>query len=207
MKRPRWMELVALFAVAPAGLALLPARLVLPAILGGAALCLVLLLRDPTFHRGRLWRGWPERALLPGILLRVAAAAVLGTASLWAFAPERLLSLPRQNPGLWAFVMIAYPVFSVFPQELVFRVFFHHRYQGLFPRARARVLASALAFGWAHVVLHNGLAVALTVLGGALFARTYERSGSLRLTALEHALHGCLMFTLGLGSFFYAGAR
>jgi len=40
-----------------------------------------------------------------------------------------------------------------------------------------------------------------------LFAWRYQQSGSLFTSSLEHALYGCLMFTIGLGEYFYKGAR
>jgi membrane protease YdiL (CAAX protease family) len=67
--------------------------------------------------------------------------------------------------------------------------------------------ASALAFAWAHVVLLNFVAVALTLVGGWLFARTYQRTHSLVATALQHAAYGCLLFTVGLGHWFVTGLR
>ena len=76
--------------------------------------------------------------------------------------------------------MLLYPALSVVPQELVFRTFFFHRYGRLFGGPWVATAASALAFSWAHVVLLNGLAVVLTLLGGWLFARTYLRTRSLR---------------------------
>ena len=49
------------------------------------------------------------------------------------------------------------------------------------------------------------LAVALCVIGGWLFADTYSRTRSLWLASAEHALYGCLVFTVGLGRYFYGG--
>jgi membrane protease YdiL (CAAX protease family) len=68
------------------------------------------------------------------------------------------------------------------------------------------VAASAFAFGYAHIIFLNWIAVAMTTFGGFLFARDYTRHRSLSLVCLEHALYGCLIFTVGLGRFFYSGA-
>jgi len=67
------------------------------------------------------------------------------------------------------------------------------------------IIANAVAFSVGHVVFHNWPAVALTLLGGWLFANTYERTSSLRLVAVEHALYGCAVFTIGYGAFFFEG--
>jgi membrane protease YdiL (CAAX protease family) len=47
----------------------------------------------------------------------------------------------------------------------------------------------------------------LCLIGGLLFALTYQHSGSLLLTCLDHALFGNFIFTVGLGQFFYHGSR
>jgi hypothetical protein len=43
-------------------------------------------------------------------------------------------------------------------------------------------------------------------VGGLLFSWSYQQSGSLALTCIEHALFGNFLFTAGLGEFFYHGA-
>ena len=124
---------------------------------------------------------------------------------LWAIKPEVLFALPIKHTQLWLLIMVAYPFISVLPQELVYRVFFFERYRLLFGQGIAMVTASAAAFGFGHIVFHNWLAVLLTLPGGWLFGTTYRRTGSLRLAAIEHALYGCAVFTIGYGSFFYEG--
>jgi membrane protease YdiL (CAAX protease family) len=69
------------------------------------------------------------------------------------------------------------------------------------------LVASAVAFGFAHIILGNWIAVALCTIGGLLFALTYQRSGSLLLVCIDHALFGNFIFTIGLGRFFYHGSR
>lgn len=46
----------------------------------------------------------------------------------------------------------------------------------------------------------------LSLIGGWLFTRRYQRSRSLLAVAIEHALYRQLVFTIGLGEFFYHGA-
>ncbi len=102
--------------------------------------------------------------------------------------------------------MVLYPLLSVWPQEMLYRSLLFHRYRALFRTDIALILVSALAFGFAHVIFLNWIAVAMTVAGGFLFARDYARHRSLPLSCLEHSLYGCLIFTVGLGRFFYTGA-
>jgi len=87
----------------------------------------------------------------------------------------------------------------------VYRAFFHHRYAPVLRGPVARILVGGAAFGFMHVVFLNWLAPAMTLVGGLLFAWTYERSRSLFAATFEHALWGCYVFTIGIGWYFYGG--
>jgi membrane protease YdiL (CAAX protease family) len=205
-KTARAIECVVLFLAAPAVLAEFMRRWMLfPAIWALGALCLVLLLTDPTFNRRRLWnlRG-AERHWSLMLGLGVVGAAVL-TAILWVYAPGSHFGLPRNYPTRWALIMVLYPVLSVYPQEIAFRAFFMHRYHALFGRGAGMVLASAAAFGWAHLVMRNGWAMGFSAIGGVLFGVTYLRTRSLAAACLEHAWYGWVLFTVGWGPWFYHG--
>jgi membrane protease YdiL (CAAX protease family) len=101
--------------------------------------------------------------------------------------------------------MVLYPVLSVYPQGVLYRAFFLHRYAAVFPARWALLLASAVAFGFLHIIFRNSLAVGLTFLGGLLFATRYAETDSLLTSSVEHALYGCWLFTVGLGQYFYHG--
>lgn len=146
------------------------------------------------------------RRELRALLVRLALLGPLLTLAAWLAWPEHFLALPRTRPWLWLAVLAAYPLFSVWPQEVLFRSFLLQRYRPLFGDCAGFVAASALAFGFAHVLYLNPVAVGLSALGGLLFASAYARHRSLALACLEHALYGCLVFTVGLGRFFYTGA-
>jgi membrane protease YdiL (CAAX protease family) len=170
-----------------------------------AGLVTAVLLRDREFDRESLWRSTALRGHCKELLLSFAAIAVLIAVTLAWLDPEKLFWLPRHRPVLWAVVMVAYPLLSVYPQEVIYRAFFFHRYRSLFGHGRGMILASAVAFGFMHILFRNWIAVALTLAGGLAFARRYDRSRSLLLTALEHALYGQWIFTVGLGEYFFAG--
>jgi membrane protease YdiL (CAAX protease family) len=121
--------------------------------------------------------------------------------------PHALFLLPRTRPGLWAAICLMYPLLSVYPQEIMFRTFFFHRYGALFRSPVAAVLTNAVLFGWAHVMVHNWTAVLMTAVGGVLFATTYQRSRSTLLVAVEHALYGDFVFSVGIGGMFVNGVR
>lgn len=170
-------------------------------------LCGIVLWRDAEFDNHTLWRQsevhWQQ---LKPVLLRLIPVCIFFTWFTLTFEYDRLLSFPRQRPERWLMIMILYPILSVYPQEVIFRGFFMHRYRALFPDASRMTLASAIAFGYAHVFLQNWIAVISCLLGGYLFARTYQKSRSLLLVTMEHSLYGCFIFTIGLGYYFYSGA-
>lgn len=206
--RARAVECALLFVGIPLGLAawsrIQPAGVpVIPVLVGLALTIGVLLARDPAFS----WRDEATRRAPRGqgraTLARTAAGVAALTLLVALLLPERFLDFPRANTGLWLAVMVGYPLLSVVPQEIVYRSFFFHRYEALF--GGATVYVSAAAFGLAHLLFWNWIAVALTLIGGVLFSWTYERTRSLRLVSLEHALYGQAVFTVGLGEFFYGG--
>ena len=179
----------------------------IPYLLATAIAAFVVLRRDPSSDFPLLftWGNW--RAFLPQLLIRDAVCLILLGLAVRLLAPNLLFSLIKHRPLLWALVMLLYPLLSVYPQELLYRAFFFHRYQGLFGSSWAMLLASALAFGFVHVIFGNWLAVGLCVVGGFLFSLTYHQSGSFLLTCLDHAIFGNFIFTIGLGQFFYHGSR
>lgn len=139
------------------------------------------------------------------LFLRFVLLAPCIALASWFFLPETFLSLPSERPLFWAAIMVLYPLLSVWPQEMLYRQFLFMHYAPLFRRKSVLIAASALAFGFAHVIFLNPVAIIMTLAGGFMFARDYARHQLLRLTCLEHALYGCLIFTVGLGRFFYTG--
>lgn len=152
-----------------------------------------------------LWGARGVRPALRSILLTWAAAAVVGVAVVAVVRPGSLFDLPREAPWLWLAVAVFYPLLSVYPQEVLFRAFLLHRYAPVFGTGWAAAAASAVAFGFAHVIFGSVWSVLLTLAGGALFARRYQRTGSLLAACVEHSLYGVLAFTIGLGDLFYHG--
>jgi membrane protease YdiL (CAAX protease family) len=163
--------------------------------------------RARDFDRADLWRASALRPALPSILRLWAIAAIAAVAAVFVFDREHLFDLPRHNPALWVLIVIAYPVVSVYPQELLFRAFLLHRYARLFRGERTAAAASAASFGLAHLLFGNPVAVILTLLGGWLFARRYQQTRSLLTVCVEHAAYGLLIFTVGLGRYFYHGTN
>lgn len=165
------------------------------------ALCLILLLTDRSFDRRelyqlRLFRGWQW------LIVRFIGIGLLIFLFMLCFMPEKLFSFVHSRPTLWALVMFLYPLISVYPQELIYRSFFFHRYRELLPLS-GLIAVNILCFSLMHSIFHNWIAIIFTLIGGALFIHTYLYSKSLLTVTLEHAMYGDLIFTLGAGSFFY----
>jgi hypothetical protein len=129
------------------------------------------------------------------------------------FFPQFFLLFPKRAPDLWLRVMILYPAISVVTQEIYFRVFYFHRYGALFgPHRAAAIAVNAALFAFAHAAIFAYRqtpfpwgAVALSFTGGLIFAWRFSRTQSFWAVALEHSLYGDLIFTIGLGAYFFTG--
>lgn len=200
-------EFLFLFAGLPLALALFArGRPVLPALWIATAVVGVCLARDRSFDRGVFRGGRCGPADRRRIMVRWLVSIAVLTGALLLVSPSALLHLPRERLALWGFLMVFYPALSVVPQAIVYRAFLLHRYAPLFPRPGVQLAAAALAFSAAHIVFLNPWAVAFTLIGGWFFTDTYLRTRSLWASALEHALYGCFLITIGWGRFFYAGS-
>jgi membrane protease YdiL (CAAX protease family) len=204
------VEMVVLFVGLPLGYRFSPGRLpALPILWLVAAYGWWMLKRDGSFDMRRLWNAGPLGGQMAGMLLVFAVvAALLWVGTHW-FEPQLEWGFVKQHPRLWAVVMVLYPILSVYPQGILYRAFFLHRYAAFFPDTAmgrwALIVASAAAFGFLHIIFRNPLAVVLTLFGGVLFAWRYETTGSLLTSSVEHSLYGCWLFTVGLGQYFYHG--
>lgn len=200
-------EYATLFLVLPGVIAFADGRLPLFVLLGGAfTACMAMLLLDRSFDRRRLWNAAGLASTLPGMLgLWALIGGVLSALVLWG-RPEVFLYLPREHPAIYGAILVLYPLLSVYPQNVVYRVFVFHRYRELFRDRVDMIFASAAAFAWAHVIFQNVVALLLTALGGLIFARTYARTGSALAASVEHSLYGLLVFTVGLGWYVYLGS-
>ena len=164
------------------------------------------LLWDDTFRiRSELSKGFDWTALISILGCFAVLGGAITLATYWIF-PQLFLSFPRYLPELWLTVMLAYPVLSVLAQELVFRTFFFHRYGPLFRGHKwLAIFANGAAFGFAHIIFGNIIAVLGSMVVGWLLAYRYYETRSFLAVWLEHSLYGCLIFTVGLGRFFFTG--
>lgn len=194
---------------------ILGAGLLFPLLWAGGAASLVYLLRDEAFERKKLWNfrvaygrfgvvlaRWMILSAIVLLLFGLAAGQRIGGLQF----PSGLFGLPREITALWAVIMLAYPWFSVYPQNLIYRAFFCQRYAPLLGSRTAMIGTNALLFSFGHVMFGNWVVLLLTLVGGALFTRTYLKHQSLLLATIEHALYGCFCFSVGIGIFLLYGA-
>jgi membrane protease YdiL (CAAX protease family) len=205
-----WAEFLLLFVGAPVLMAVFFGQYPLfPVILAFTILALVLLAQTPDFEARELLRG-PVLGQWKLIAAFTLAGAVLTFGVALALVPERFLELPRQRPALWLMIMLIYPLVSALPQELIFRVLFFRRYGALFHSKKLgeklALAVNAAAFGLAHLFYMNPLTIGLATLAGLIFGLVYFRFGSVLLVTVLHAVAGQLIFTSGLGVYFYHGA-
>jgi hypothetical protein len=181
----------------------LPVFVALLPVLGIVLICLLV---DPTFSIKReLTRGFGLATLL-SILAVFAVGGGAVNYCVVTLHPDWFLEFPRNRPETYRKVMLLYPAMSVVVQELVYRTFYFHRYGVLFGRAWwLAILLNGVLFGLGHIVIGTELAVYGTMATGTLFAYRYAVTRSFWAVFLEHTLWGALVFTVGLGRFFFAG--
>lgn len=173
------------------------------ALLVVAAGCILVLKFDSAYDLNNLL-AWPKMHFnWKTILLRSSVVAAVIFSLVMISQPDALFSLPKELPWVWSFVMLLYPVLSVIPQEVIYRVFFFERYRSVFKKDKQLVMVSAFSFAFLHIVYDNWWAVTLSFLGGLILSWTYQKSRSLWWVSLEHAIYGCLIFTIGMGNYFY----
>jgi membrane protease YdiL (CAAX protease family) len=199
-------EFAAIFVVAPIVMAFaLPPNLLHPLFLCVVAVAIGLLAVTPDFRWRELLHGWRSldwREI--GFVAALTAVASL-IFVLW-LVPDALFRLPRRAPGFWLLLMVLYPILSALPQELVFRALFFRRYAALFADARVALLVNGGVFALAHLLFWSPVTLSMTFVGGVLFARGYLGRGGFPQAVVMHAICGLIVFTAGLGVFFYHGA-
>lgn len=209
--RPRlWVEFLLLYVGAPVVLWWLQPRLTE----GNAALfALIGLTMVAGMALLALTPGWRWRELLEvrgtrwGLVAALCAlfAVVIFPLAYWAVG-ERFLGLARAQPALLAMIWALYPWFSVLGQEVVYRPLFFRRYAPILPPGLGAILLNAALFAAAHLFYRRWETVALTFAGGLVFAWYWQRTRSFPGVFVLHWVAGGLLFTSGLGWYFYTGA-
>ena len=170
-----------------------------------AALSVGLLAMTPGFTWDMLWKGpvFTEWRLILGFWVVTALASA---GFVFAIDPSMFLSFALARPEFWLLVMVAYPLASALPQEIIFRSLFFERYGDLFSSPAMLIAANGFVFGFGHLFYQNWVTISMTAVGGAIMGWAYLRGRSMLLAWVLHALAGQLVFTMGLGRYFYHGA-
>lgn len=163
--------------------------------------CLFIIIKDKNFDREifRIKRDYPwQDFLMKGSILLIIT-------SIWVyvFRADVFFHLPRNNFWIWLAVIVSYPIWSAYTQEFIFRAFYFHRYKLLFSSPVVMLLVNAVCFAMAHIIFRNWVALIFTFIGSLIFSYTYLRNKSLNAVFLEHSLYGNILFTNGLGIYFY----
>jgi uncharacterized protein len=205
-KNKLFYECVVIFGIFPFVVALLKPRGWMYGLLWFATFVAMAWLNNRHYKLPAIWNGQAlTKNLIYSILGRFIPLSLALLLFTWLVIPDRLFSLPLERPEIWVMVMVFYPILSVFPQEIIFRSFFFRRYSPIFSTPKLMIITSALAFGWVHVLLLNWVAIVFSFFGGLIFASSYNKTRSLAVVCFEHAIYGCMVFTLGLGYYFYHG--
>lgn len=200
----RWIEFIILFFGIPLFIWLdrdfiHPSIIIVPVLL----FVFILLRRTTGFQWKELLKwGISKRELLVhgGIFL---FCSLLAFAYVYHFAPDDLFNLPRAHILIYLAMIVFYPVFSAFGQEIIYRVFLHKRYAPIFPRNWQFVLAGGITFSFMHIVYYDPVSMILTLVGGLYFSQVYSRTGSVLFTSVLHGMYGIMIFGMGLGQYFW----
>jgi uncharacterized protein len=176
---------------------------------GAAAYCWFIF-RTMEHHRETLKQLWKWDAInkqnLRIIIPRWIIACIGMTIFIWLYNPDQMFAFAGRLPiFVIPFLLCAYTILSALPQEFIFCTYFFDRYAPFFTSIRAKILASAIVFAYAHVLFINPVAPPLSFIAGLIFASTYWRTKSLALVTFEHGLYGGWLFIVGLGFYFYHG--
>lgn len=141
------------------------------------------------------WKAFWKRTFLHLLIIIIVTVAYV-----WITDKSLLFNVMLNNSKLWIFILFFYSLFSVYPQELIYRTFFFQRYQKLFKNEWLFIFLNAMLFSLAHILFKNTLVMFLTFIGGLLFALTFRKTKSTLLVSIEHAIYGCWLFTVGMGT-------
>ena len=96
----------------------------------------------------------------------------------------------------FTFLLLFYLLFSVIPQEIIFRFLFFYRYTDYFNKYEMLFLNS-LVFSFCHIIYFDSYILLFSFFGNLLFTFNYMKNKSLLLVIVEHFLLGQTLIILG----------
>lgn len=204
-KRFLIIEFTSLFLLLPILLFFLTPVPVLPFLWLVTLWCIFILKKEGRFSNKSFISFQNVNKYFKRIFLQFFVVTTIFIFFIFYFIPEKIFSLVIENPLFWLFVIVIYPLLSAYPQEIVYRMFFFYRYGKILKNRNIFIFINAFLFAYMHILFHNWIAVVLTFFGGIIFAKLYEKTNSLIIVSISHSLYGCMIFTIGLGEYFYTG--
>ena len=136
---------------------------------------------------------WSEWRLLAGCSAPFAAIAFTVTSIYW---PSRLFSAPPEI----AIMLVAFPVLTALPMELVYRALFFRRYGHLIRGEATAVILGAAATSLGYAVLSGSVGGVFFgfALGGVL-GWAYLRTGNFLVSILLHWAAVASLYLIGPG--------
>lgn len=165
-----------------------------------ALMFFTLLMMDPEFDRKTFTR--LDRIYLRKSLARVIIIALLLVWFTYWIFPDLFFRYPVEEFKKYMITFFLYPIASVIPQEIIYRLYYFHRYKELVPEKYLLMLSNAIIFGLTHFIYGNWVAPLATFLVSWVFIFNYFKTRSLLNVSLEHYFYGLIMFTIGFGFFF-----
>lgn len=194
----RYIELFLLFILLPCSFLLdYPAPIKVALAVACFAYSIFVVMRDKPIKRQVLWSlhtldFW--RNLMVRILVIFVGAYVL----MYFYKPDTIFVIFK-DLRLFFIIVFIYSFLSVTAQEFAYRTFFFHRYRDLFNNSAIFLIVNAFLFSLAHIMFENVVVLMMTFVGGLLFAYTYDKTKSLLVVSIEHAIYGLWLFILGIG--------
>ena len=113
------------------------------------------------------------------------------------FGDEFLLSnLDLKKYYFTSVLLLFYLLFSVIPQEIIFRFLFFYRYKDYFNKFEVLLINSSV-FSFCHLIYFDIYILLFSFFGNLLFTFNYMQNKSLLVVIVEHFLLGQTLIILG----------
>ena len=113
------------------------------------------------------------------------------------FGDEFLLSnLDLKKYYFTSVLLLFYLLFSVIPQEIIFRFLFFYKYKDYFNKFEI-LLLNSLVFSFCHLIYFDIYVLLFSFFGNLLFTFNYMQNKSLLVVIVEHFLLGQTLIILG----------
>ena len=113
------------------------------------------------------------------------------------FGDEFLLSnLDLKKYYFTSVLLLFYLLFSVIPQEIIFRFLFFYKYKDYFNKFEI-LLLNSLVFSFCHLIYFDIYILLFSFFGNLLFTFNYMQNKSLLVVIIEHFLLGQTLIILG----------